>query len=382
MVKNADYQLRTNILALHNLYPSWPNRRIASELQNSENPPSKPRYLILKIIKQTIERGTVEDRPRSGRKRTTRTAQFKQKVQKFIYNKKNRSTRKCNDFLKRKNIKTSKSSVWRLCKESKWKFFRLKRSQKLTATHKANRVTTCRILPQKYGVNRNAKRFQWRKVLNTDFSGSIRLIRPNNNRNDGIWAATADEIDSDNRNAGVQKFSAGVILWGGISDDGLYPRNAPFYFNEWLDKKCIQIGKTRRTLDSRLYSMFIQQVIAPTVKQIRPQMDLIFQDDCDRKQRTKQVLGTVTKYFHQRIDPNDCTSKKADIWPIENIWAIIREKLRGIEFQNIRTLKAAINKVWRSIDATTCKKMMESIPRRMMAVIEKDGSNIHKEDYE
>ncbi|CAF1486738.1 unnamed protein product, partial [Rotaria sordida] len=182
MVKNADYQLRTNILALHNLYPSWPNRRIASELQNSENPPSKPRYLILKIIKQTIERGTVEDRPRS---------------------------------------------------ESKWKFFRLKRSQKLTATHKANRVTTCRILPQKYGVNRNAKRFQWRKVLNTDFSGSIRLIRPNNNRNDGIWAATADEIDSDNRNAGVQKFSAGVILWGGISDDGLYPRNAPFYFNEW-----------------------------------------------------------------------------------------------------------------------------------------------------
>ncbi|CAF1104925.1 unnamed protein product [Rotaria sordida] len=359
MVKNADYQLRTNILALHNLYPSWPNRRIASELQNSENPPSKPRYLILKIIKRTIERGTVEDRPRSGRKRTTRAAQFKQK-----------------------NIKTSKSSVWRLCKESKWKFFRLKRSQKLTATHKANRVTTCRILLQKYGLNRNAKRFQWRKVLNTDFSGSIRLIRPNNNKNDGIWAATADEIDSDNRNAGVQKFSAGVILWGGISGDGLYPRNAPFYFNEWLDKKCIQIDKTRRTLDSRLYSMFIQQVIAPTVKQIRPQIDLIFQDDCDRKQRTKQVLGTVTKYFHHRIDPNDCTSKMADIWPIENIWAIIKEKLRGMEFQNIRTLKAAINKVWRSIDATTCKKMMESIPRRMMAVIEKDGSNIHKEDYE
>ncbi|CAF1306054.1 unnamed protein product [Rotaria sordida] len=166
MVKNADYQLRANFLALHNLYPSWPNRRIASELQNSENPPSKPRYLILKIIKRTIERGTVEDRPRS--------------------------------------------------------------------------------------------------VLYTDFSGSIRLIRPNNNKNDGIWAATADEIDSDNRNAGVQKFSAGVILWGGISSDGLYPRNAPFYFNEWLDKKCIQIGKTRRTLGSRLYSMFIQQVIAPT----------------------------------------------------------------------------------------------------------------------
>ena len=57
--------------------------------------------------------------------------------------------------------------------------------------------------------------------------------------------------------------------------------------------------------------------------------EIIFHDDQDQKQRTQMALEAVNDVFVNRIDLKDCAAKLADYWPIENVWGILKERLRG-----------------------------------------------------
>ena len=90
---------------------------------------------------------------------------------------------------------------------------------------------------------------------------------------------------------------------------------------------------------------------------------------------------TVRNLFKFRIEPKDMASKMADVWPIENIWGILYEKLRGEDTKTEKELIRKINKIWRNIGKEVCTKMMESIPIRLNAVIHINGNQIKKSDY-
>ena len=72
-----------------------------------------------------------------------------------------------------------------------------------------------------------------------------------------------------------------------------------------------------------------------------------------------------------------------DIWPIENVWWLIREKLRRQKRQpkTVTGLKRRINVIWKELDQELCQKMMESIPKRLKALIVKKGYRIRHDDY-
>ena len=72
----------------------------------------------------------------------------------------------------------------------------------------------------------------------------------------------------------------------------------------------------------------------------------------------------------------------ADIWPIENIWAIIKQDLDGQDLKNIQDLKAGIRASWRRIsnNNTLCKDLISSIPKGLKAVIKKKGNQVVKKD--
>ena len=72
----------------------------------------------------------------------------------------------------------------------------------------------------------------------------------------------------------------------------------------------------------------------------------------------------------------------ADIWPIENVWGILRQKLGTEEFVNVKELKKRIIKEWQNFTPELCTKLMSSIGRRLKAVIKKEGNQVVKKDYE
>ena len=74
----------------------------------------------------------------------------------------------------------------------------------------------------------------------------------------------------------------------------------------------------------------------------------------------------------------------ADFWPIENVWAILKQKVASKSTNNVKELRAAITTAWIEIskDKKLYKKMIDSLPVRAQAVISKNGRQIFKKDYQ
>ncbi len=69
-------KLRKKILIFHELHQNWSSSDIANELMNSDCLPSQTRYTLIRYVNYTIKRGTIEERKRTGRPRTTRISRF------------------------------------------------------------------------------------------------------------------------------------------------------------------------------------------------------------------------------------------------------------------------------------------------------------------
>lgn len=66
-----------------------------------------------------------------------------------------------------------------------------------------------------------------------------------------------------------------------------------------------------------------------------------------------------------------------DLNPIENLWGIMARKVyeNGRQFSNIADLKERIKKVWAEISMTTLQTLVQSMPRRVFAVIKSKGGH-------
>ena len=111
---------------------------------------------------------------------------------------------------------------------------------------------------------------------------------------------------------------------------------------------------------------------------------LRWQDDGARIHRCPEALKAVEESFKSRIDPEIQAPKMADFWPIENVWAILKQKVASKSTNNVKELRAAITTAWIEIskDKKLCKKMIDSLPVRAQAVISKNGRQIFKKDYQ
>ena len=72
----------------------------------------------------------------------------------------------------------------------------------------------------------------------------------------------------------------------------------------------------------------------------------------------------------------------ADLWPIENVWSIVKQDVSKEPIKNMQDLKKAISRSWRRIDSDKqlCKKLISSIPVRCKAIISNIGEEITKAD--
>ena len=104
----------------------------------------------------------------------------------------------------------------------------------------------------------------------------------------------------------------------------------------------------------------------------------IFQDDQDGKQRTKYVMKTIHELFTERIEPAFGDAKLAYVWPIENVWGAINEKLRSKEFKTETSLLTEITKHWKTFTPLKCQQMISTILERLKKVIENYGNQIYE----
>ena len=127
----------------------------------------------------------------------------------------------------------------------------------------------------------------------------------------------------------------------------------------------------------------IKEKVGPAVLEVYPEGNAIFQDDTASIHRTETALQTVSDTFRFRLDHSSQAPKTADIWPIENIWGMIKSKISKKKCKSKDDLKKEIVKCWREIDSDKdlCRRLVGSIPKRLEAVVAKNGGQIFKSDY-
>lgn len=115
-----------------------------------------------------------------------------------------------------------------------------------------------------------------------------------------------------------------------------------------------------------------QNALLPSAEQWfkRKNIYWILQEDNDPKHRSR--LCSSWKQEND-VDVLDWPSQSPDANPIENVWGLMKFKIRGKKIWTVKQLFAQIRQVWRSLSPEYAAKLVESMPRRLQAIIDNGG---------
>uniref|UniRef100_H3GUW3 Tc1-like transposase DDE domain-containing protein n=1 Tax=Phytophthora ramorum TaxID=164328 RepID=H3GUW3_PHYRM len=105
-------------------------------------------------------------------------------------------------------------------------------------------------------------------------------------------------------------------------------------------------------------------------------VDYIYQQDNASIHRSK----FTTAFFEEEdIRVLDWPVRSPDLNPIENVWAMMDQIVyhNGKQYDSVAELTAAIYAAWETVDLTYLRKLIDSMPRRCIEVISKQGNTTH-----
>ena len=116
----------------------------------------------------------------------------------------------------------------------------------------------------------------------------------------------------------------------------------------------------------------IQGRVVQQMMQWYPNNSGIFQQDNAPSHTSRRTRQCLTQH---NITLLDWPAQSPDLNPIENLWAIVKVHMRKKQFQNKNEIIGTFLQVWnRDPDIQKmCKTLVESIPRRIQAVIDAKG---------
>ena len=121
-------------------------------------------------------------------------------------------------------------------------------------------------------------------------------------------------------------------------------------------------------MNSNMYCEILQQSMIPSLQKLGSRA--VFQHDNDPEHTSKT---TITLLKRLRVKVMDGPSMSPDLNPIEYLWGILKRKVKVYKVSNICQLRDVVMEEWKSIPAATCEALVNSMPRRVKAVLDNDG---------
>lgn len=217
----------------------------------------------------------------------------------------------------------------------------------LTARHKEARLS----FALQYLANDNNF---WEHVIFTDEktfqsspSGQVRVYRPRSRRYDAKYV---QKVETNRR------FSVNIWAWISANSPGV-------------------LLHLEERFTSDIYLRVLEDVMLPSVMQVFPEGDFIFQqDNCP-----VHTAHRVTEWFQSHnINVLEWPSLSPDLNPIENMWGMLVKRIQNqrLHYQNREELLAAIRTAWNDLPQDYFRNLCLSMPNRLNKVVEVNGEVI------
>ncbi len=191
---------------------------------------------------------------------------------------------------------------------------------------------------------------QWSKVLISDES---KFCISFGNQGPRVWRKGGEAHSPSCLKSSV-KFPQSVMIWGAMSSAG-------------VGSLCFL--KTNVTTPA--YQEILEHFMLPSADQLFKEADFIFQQDLAPAHSTKSTKSWLNDHG---VGVLDWPAISPDLNPRENLWGIVKRKMRNKRPKNADELKATVKETWASIPPQQCHKLITSMPRRIEAVIKTKGA--------
>lgn len=218
---------------------------------------------------------------------------------------------------------------------------------KLTAVHRRKRLEWAEA-----HVNWTLE--DWKRVIWTDES---KINRFGSDGRVWVWKKAGEGLN-DRLVEGTVKFGGGnVMIWGCMLWDGVG-------FATKIEGK----------MDADLYVQILGDELKRSIRWYgKNEEDMVFQQDNDPKHKSKKATNWLDE---SELEVMVWPPQSPDLNPIEHLWTHLKNKLGEYDTppDSMNTLWERIQKEWDDIEPEVCQNLIESMPRRVQAVLQAKGA--------
>ncbi len=153
-----------------------------------------------------------------------------------------------------------------------------------------------------------------------------------------VWRHPAEEYQENCALPTVKHGGGSIMVWGCMTTAG----TGELQF----------IGGN---MDSNMYCDILKQKMIPSLQ----------------KHTAKMTTALLLKV---KVKVMEWPSMSPDLNPIEHMWGIPKRKVEKHHVSNIQQLRDVIVEKWKRMPATTCAALVNSMPRRIKAVLDYNGA--------
>ncbi len=166
---------------------------------------------------------------------------------------------------------------------------------------------------------------QWSKVL---FSDESKFCISFGNQGPRVWRKSGEAQNPCCLKSSV-KFPQSVMIWAAMSSAGVGP-----------------LCFLKSTVNAAIYKEILEHFMLPSADKLYGDADFIFQQDLAPAHTAK---GTKSWFSDHGFTVLDWPANSSDLNPIENLWGIVKRKMRDTRPNNADELKATVKETWASI---------------------------------
>ena len=123
-------------------------------------------------------------------------------------------------------------------------------------------------------------------------------------------------------------------------------------------------------INSNMYCEILQQRMIPSLQKLGSRA--VFPHDNDPKHTSKMTVSLLKRL---RVKVMGWPSMSPDLNPIEHLWGILEQKMEVCKVSNICQLRNVVMEEWKGIPVATYGALVNSMPRRIKAVLDNDGGH-------